>query len=412
LSRRAFAQSAAVALLAVPSLGANPFLPGLEKEHDVHIEKFRIDVDDATLTDLRVRLKRTRWNDAVTDDWEYGMQRSLLQDLVAYWSGNYDWKLRQAELNQLPHFRATIDGFSIHFLHFKGRGPSPQPLLLMNGWPSSFVEYRKLAPMLADPARFGGDSADAFDVIIPALPGFGFSDRPKHPRDALRGVELFFRLMTEGLGYSRFVAAGTDIGAGVATRLGLTHPEAVTAIHVTSITNPPMDVHSPPLTPAEQAYQESYNRWNEEEGAYSAIQSTRPQTLAFGLADSPTGLASWIVEKFRFWSDCNGDVLSMFSMDMLIDNLMVYWVSATIGSSVRYYYEATHYRPPFKVGDFVKVPTAVLMLPKDLLNAPREWAERFYHVKRYTAAEHGGHFPAWETPDFYANDLRKFFRAS
>ena len=363
----------------------------------MQIDKFQISITEATLTDLKSRLKRTRWTDAITDDWSYGMRKGLLQELVAHWCESYDWDRSLAEINRLPHFRATTDGFAVHFLHFKGAGPSPKPLLLMNGWPSSFIEYRRLAPLLTND----------FDVVIPALPGFGFSDRPQRPGGALTAVELFFRLMTEGLGYTNFCAAGTDIGAGVATRLGLEHPEAVTAIHITSVANPPIITS---LTPAETLYQENYNRWSKEEGAYSAIQSTKPQTLAFALADSPAGLASWIVEKFHSWSDCQGDVLSIFPLDALIDNLMIYWITATIGSSVRYYYEATHLRPPFKPTDFVKVPTAVLMFPSDLLTAPREWAERFYNVQRYNIAERGGHFPAWEVPELYANDLRDFFR--
>ena len=263
--------------------------------------------------------------------------------------------------------------------------------------------------MLVDPAQVGGDPADAFDVVIPTLPGDGFSDKPTRPNQ-VDSVDLFFRLMTETLGYSRFMAAGTDIGAGVATRLALRYPKKVKAIHVTAVVDPPLTENSPPLTRDEQAYREQNRKWDAEEGAYQALQSTRPQTLAFGLTDSPVGLASWISEKFYNWSDCQGDLLSVFPMDTLIDNLMVYWATNTIGSSVRYYYESQHFRPPLVLGDHVVVPTGVMVLPKDLGQPPQEWASRFYNVQRYTVLDHGGHFPAWEVPDLYAHDLRAFAR--
>ena len=401
MSRRSFVVCTGGALLAALSTGeAAPNAEG-SRGRRVEIEKFRIDIPKSVIADLQARLNNTRWNDAVTDDWSYGTQRSLLEKLIQFWLQDYDWMNREAVLNELPHFRADIDGFHVHFLHFKGKTAAAKPLLLMNGWPSSFIEYQKLAPLLLD----GG-----FEVVMPALPGFGFSDRPVQPHQ-VRAVDLFFRLMTEGLGYERFAVAGTDIGAGAATRLGLEHPEQVSGVHVTSVVDPPRDSSSAPLSQAEKEYQAQAERWEEEEGAYSSIQSTRPQTLAFGLADSPVGLASWIIEKFYVWSDCRGDLLDVFPMEMLIDNLMVYWVTATIGSSVRLYYESKRWPRPFKVGDRVKPPSAVLVLPKDLALPPREWAERFYNVKRYNLAERGGHFPAWEVTDLYAKDLLEFFRS-
>lgn len=212
INRRSFFGQLSAAILAA-RFQSPVFQPILSERNNMLSEKFRIDVPPATLNDLQQRLNQTRWNDAVTDDWEYGMQRDCLRKVITHWSHDYDWRTRENNLNALPHFRTVIDGFGVHFLHFKGRNPSSTPLLLMNGWPSSFVEYQKLAPLLADPARFGGDPADAFDVIIPALPGFGFSDRPTRPRQ-VRAVDLFFRLMTQVLGYKRFAAAGTDIGAG------------------------------------------------------------------------------------------------------------------------------------------------------------------------------------------------------
>ncbi|HEV2594597.1 MAG TPA: epoxide hydrolase [Sphingomicrobium sp.] len=376
----------------------------------MNAEQFRITTDPAAIEDLHVRLARTRWNDAVTTDWSYGTSQSFLQALTHHWLTGYNWREREERLNRLPHFRAEIDGFRLHFLHFMGKGPNPTPLLLMNGWPSSFIEYQRVAERLSDPAAFGGDPADAFDLVVPTLPGFGYSDRPVSPHQC--DVEsLFVRLMTEKLGYKQFGVAGTDIGAGIAVRIGHRYDKAVTGIHVTTVVDPILNADSPPLSADEIEYQRQRARWIAEEGAYSALQRTRPQTLAFGLADSPVGLASWIVEKFYAWSDCDGDVLKVFPMDDLIDNLMIYWLTGTIGSSVRHYFEYRQRSPSFKPGDRVPSQAAVLTLPKELAQPPREWAERLLNVVRYTALPRGGHFPAWEVPDAYAADLGSFFRS-
>ncbi|GLQ51815.1 epoxide hydrolase family protein [Dyella flava] len=366
---------------------------------------------DITLRqDLLRRLSATRWNDAVSDDWRYGMNESFLKALIQYWCTTYDFDAAEKRLNELPHQRAEIQGFGISYIHLRGRGPHPKPLLLMNGWPSSFAEYRMLAPRLADPAAFGGSADDAFDVVIPTLPGFGLSERPTRPYQVIT-EDLFHRLMTEKLGYRGYIASGTDIGAGVATRLALKYPASVKGIHVSTVVDMPLPANARPLTDAEKAYQADLAKWEVDEGAYEHLQSTRPQTLAFGLADSPAGLASWIVEKFYFWSDNGGDLLKAFPMDVLIDNVMIYWATGTIGSSVRYYYDSRHYRQPLKATDHVTVPTAVSMWPKDLVKAPREWAERFYNVQQYSMQAHGGHFPAWEAPDAYAQELRQFAKS-
>ena len=370
--------------------------------------QFQIATPPGLLADLELRLDLTRWNDAVADGWSYGTDRTFLKALIDHWRTAYSWPHRVAALNELPQFRTEIDGFGIHFLHYRGKGPSPIPLLLMNGWPSSFIEYRKLAPVLSDPAAFGGNAAHAFDVIIPALPGYGFSDRPVRPLQVSID-DLFFRLMTESLGYPRFGVAGTDIGSGTAVRLGHKYPEAVTGIHVTTIPDPQVDSDSRDLSPAERDYLDQRKRWVDEEGAYSAQQRTRPQTLAFGLADSPVGLASWIIEKFYNWSDCGGDLASLFPLDDLIDNLMIYWMTGTIGSSVRHYYEYRLRGSELRRGDRVTPPAAVLTLPKELARPPREWAGRLLNVVRYSSLSRGGHFPGWEVPDLYAADLQAFF---
>lgn len=335
------------------------------------------------------------------------MSAKPLRALVDYWKTGYDWQRAAARINSLPHFRATIDGFDVHFLHFKGKGPSPQALLLTNGWPSSFVEYGKLASMLADPAAFGGSAELAFDVVIPAHPGFGYSSRPSSPNQ-IQTVALFHRLMSEGLGYSDYMVSGTDLGAGVGTRMALAYPDAVRGLHISAVVDPPLDATTAPLTAEEIAYQAKVQQWSADEGAYLHLQATRPQTVAYALNDTPVGLASWILEKFHFWSDAGSDLFEVFPPDMLLDNLNIYWATETIASSMRYYYEARHHRAPLRAGDYVKVPTAVCMWPKDLVIAPKTWAQRFYKVQQYTVQPHGGHFPAWEQPQLYAEDLRSF----
>lgn len=363
--------------------------------------------DAACAADLLQRLRQVRWSDAVTADWSQGTAPDPLRALVDYWAHDYDWDDAAARINTLPHFRATIDGVDLHFLHFKSKDAGARPLLLTNGWPSSFIEYGKLAPMLADPAAHGDAGAPAFDVVIPAHPGYGYSSRPA-ALGQTNSVDLFHRLMTEGLHYTNYIVSGTDIGAGVATRMALAYPDAVLGLHIAAVVDPPLDAASPPLTDAERAYQERVRQWSAEEGAYLHLQATRPQTLAYALNDTPVGLASWILEKFRYWSDAGPDLWAVFPREMLLDNITIYWATQTIGSSMRLYYEARHVRAPLKAGDYVTVPTAVCMWPHDLVLAPEAWAGRFYNVQRYTVQPRGGHFPAWEQPALYALDLRDF----
>ena len=373
-------------------------------------QPFRVAFPPSLVDDLHQRLRVARWSDAVTSDWSYGMERSFLRSLMRHWHDSYDVQAAADRLNAWPQFRADIGGFGVHYVLLKGRGPNPTPLLLMNGWPSSFVEYRKLAPMLADPAAFGGDASDAFDVVMPALPGYGYSDRPMRPNQVWP-EDLFHTLMTAHLGHHRYLASGTDIGAGTARRLALKHPAALRGIHVSAVADLPLTPRSPPLTEAEIAYRARAATWEADEGAYEHLHYTKPQTLAFALNDSPVGLASWIVEKFHAWSDHGPDLLATFPADMLLDNLMIYWATQTIGSSMRHYYDSAHFRPAARPEDRVVVPTAISMWPKDLVHAPREWAERSYNVQRYTTQTHGGHFPAWEEPEAYTRDLRAFNRS-
>ena len=343
----------------------------------------------------------------MTGDWQYGMKSSLIQTLTQFWRETYNFNVAEERLNHLPHARIYINDFAISYVHIKGVGAHRTPLLLLNGWPSSFVEYSKLAGQLTQQGARVDCAAESFDIVIPAFPGFGYSERPTRPHQ-VDTEDMFHILMTEGLGYSRYWVSGTDIGAGVATRLALKFPQAVQGIHISSVVDPTLGDDSPPLTDAERVYRSSCAEWASQEGAYEHLHYTRPQTLAFALADSPVGLASWILDKFHSWTDHDDDLFQVFPPEVLIDNLMVYWATETIGSSMRYYYDALHYRESLAREDRVTVPTAVCMWPKDLVTAPIEWAQRFYNVQQYTLQVHGGHFPAWEAPEVYAADLRSF----
>ena len=380
------------------------------------MQPFTIAIPQATLDDLRERLARTRWPDEVEGaGWDYGTNLDYLKSLVAYWQHDYDWRAREAELNKHAHFRAEIDGIGIHFIHEPGRGPHPMPLLLLHGWPDSFYRFHKLIPMLTDPASYGGDPADAFDVIVPSLPGFGFSDRPKvRGANSIRSTETLSRLMREVLDYHQFAAAGGDIGSRVTRLLALAHPEALLGIHLTDIGFPremafPSDLSNP--SAEEQQFLGSVQGWFMQEGGYAMVQSTKPQTVSYALNDSPVGLASWLVEKFRAWSDCAGNVEKHFSKDELLTHIMLYWVTETISSSARLYAEDGRTAPQLKLGQHIEVPAGIATFPKDLTVPPREMGDRFLRVRRWTQMPQGGHFAAWEEPALLADDMRAFFRS-
>jgi microsomal epoxide hydrolase len=384
-----------------------------EKEQGMTVEAFTITISQATLYDLRTRLAHTRWPDEIEGaGWDYGTNLDSLKSLVTYWQQQFDWRAQEARLNQFAQFRADIDGFGIHFLHERGKGPSPLPLILTHGWPDSFFRMYKILPMLTDPTRFGGDPADSFDVIVPSLPGYGFSDRPnERGMTPLRTAELWARLMGDVLGYQRFAAAGGDIGSGVTRCLAGAHPERLVGIHLTDTDGgTPLNGKPPDLSEAEQQHLNAVRQWRMQEGAYAMMHATKPQTLAYGLNDSPAGLAAWIVEKFRAWSDCEGEVERRFSKDELLTNIMIYWVTETIHSSTRMYYEMTRMSPPLEAGQHIEVPAGVALFPKDISHPPREWAERRLRIQRWTQMPRGGHFAALEEPELLVQDLRAFFR--
>jgi pimeloyl-ACP methyl ester carboxylesterase len=380
----------------------------------MRISPYRIAVPQAVLDDLAERLARTRWPDEVRGaDWDYGANLAYMQDLVEHWRRRFDWRVQERALNAFAHFRAEIDRLGVHFVHERGRGADPLPLLLTHGWPSSFVEMLKLVPLLTDPARHGADPTDSFDVVVPSVPGFGFSDRP-----AARGMTrsrvagLWVRLM-EGLGYERFAAHGNDIGAVITAFIGLDYPDRLLGLHtmMPGFPPPPPGVGASELSEAERAFLEVQRRWEEVEGGYNRIQESRPQTLAYGLHDSPAGLAAWIVEKWRAWTDPGGDLERHFTKDELLTNVTLYWVTETAGSSSRSYYERA--RDPRKVGpdERIRVPTGVALSTEAVQRAPRERVERRYtDIRRWTEFPRGGHFMALEEPELLAADLRAFFR--
>lgn len=373
-------------------------------------ERFHIHVPDEILNDLHDRLQGTRWPDQLIDSgWERGVELSYLKSLVTYWRDHYNWRAQEAELNRFSQYRSTIDGIDVHFVHERGKGPNPLPLILSHGWPDSYLRYRKVIPLLADPASHGGDPADSFDVIVPSLPGFGFSGRPAHPGgNNFRISEIFAALMTKELGYEKFAAAGGDMGSGVTRYMAANHPELLYGIHLTDIGILRNLMTSPEeqLSEEERQYKKNAAAWIAEEGGYMSIQSTRPQTLAYELSDSPAGLAGWIVEKLRAWSD-QGNPGSAFSLDDLLTVVMIYWVTNTIGSSAHIYYDNSHSLPPL---GYIEVPTGMALFPADVLLPPREWAARNLNVTRWTAMPRGGHFTAMEEPEAFAEDIRAFFR--
>lgn len=376
-------------------------------------QPFKVQVPQATLDDLQQRLAHTRWPDEIIGaGWDYGTNLGYMKDLVEYWRTQFDWHAQEAYLNSFSHFRTEIDGFGIHFIHERGKGPHPTPLILSHGWPSSFYEMLKIIPLLTDPASHGGRAEDAFDVVVPSLPGYGFSDRTtERGMTSARMTDLLARLMTEELGYSRFMAQGGDIGGGITEQLSIAHPDVLLGIHLNGVPYQHLFARPDNLSQEEQKYLGEVGTWQFQESAYAAIQSSKPQTLAYGLNDSPVGLAAWLVEKFRAWSDCDGDVEKRFSKDELLTNIMIYWATETINSANRFYYESAHdFTPPKSTGKN-DVKTAVAIFPKDILPSPRSWAERWFNLQHWTAMPRGGHFAAEEEPELLAADIRTFLHA-
>lgn len=373
------------------------------------VDRYAIRVTDSVLDDLRDRLARTRFADQIDGTgWEYGIPSDYLRTLVEYWRDTYDWRAHEAHLNEFAHFRTRIDGQPIHFIHATSTDPGALPLLLTHGWPGSIAEFLDVIGPLTDPVSHGGRAGDAFHVVVPSLPGYGFSE-PTRTRgwDVLRVAEAFVELMRR-LGYARYGAQGGDWGAQITTRLGVIDAAHCAAIHVN------MPIVRPPKDPGVLSDQESADladmaRFQREEAAYSLQQGTKPQTLGAALNDSPAGLLAWIVEKFRTWSDCDGHPENVFTRDQLLTNVMLYWVTETITSSMRLYREARAAGYAQQSGDRVDVPTGVGRYPKEVLRYPRSWVEQRYNVTHWAELPRGGHFAAMEQPALFVEDLRNFF---
>ncbi|KRD42854.1 multidrug MFS transporter [Cellulomonas sp. Root930] len=369
-------------------------------------EPFTLHTDPAALADLRSRLRATRWPDAPEDaGWSLGTDVASLRELVAYWADGFDWPAQEAALSRLPHFRVSLAGLGIHYVHARAVAPSGPvlPLVLSHGWPDSFWRYSQVIALLTDPGAHGGDPADAFDVVVPDMPGYGYSDRPTGPAlDTVAVAGLWARLMTV-LGYERFGAAGGDIGSGVSRFLALDHPDRVVAVHRTDGGLPVFTGDPATLAPEERDFLAGAAAWGGSEGAYAAMHRTKPQTAAVGLTDSPAGLAAWIVEKLRSWSDRS------LTLDEVLTNLTIYWLTGTIGSSMRMY-RANSAIAPEQHARRVEVPSGFSLFPGDLVRPPRAWLDRTANVVRVTEPPRGGHFAPIEEPELYAQELRDFFR--
>jgi len=373
---------------------------------------FTINIPEARLTDLRERLGRTRFPDqAPGPDWAYGTDVGFIERLVEYWRAGFDWRAQEDRLNAFPQFTVPLHGIDLHFLHVPGQGPAPLPLLLSHGWPGSVFEFLELIPRLTDPARFGGDAADAFTVVAPSLPGYGLSFRPGQARFGVEAIaDCFAELMTDVLGYARFAAQGGDWGGFITSRLGAVHADKLVGIHLNMLAVR-RDLDTPAISTDEQRFMDELKVWQREGSGYQMIQGTRPQTLAFGLSDSPAGLAAWIVEKFRAWSDCGGDILSVFTRDQLLANIGLYWFTGAIGSSFWPYYARMHGPWPIPEGLTVDVPMGYCEFPHEMLHPPRSIAGRTYSdIRRWSVMPRGGHFAAMEQPEALADEIRAFFR--
>ena len=382
------------------------------------IEPFTISVSSDVLDDLQQRLVNYRWPlDFDNDEWQYGTNGDYLNELVDYWINDYDWRLQEKHLNSFSHFRTEIDEMPIHFIHERGKGPSPIPIILNHGWPWTFWDFHKVIEPLTDPASHGGDPADAFDVIVPSLPGFGFSSPlTKSGINYWRTADMWVSLMRDVLGYDRFAVQGGDWGSLIGAQLGHKYAEHLIGLHLGIMV--PLDLFENG-TPDQSEFAEdelhkfetNTNFFIQEDG-YFKIQATKPQTVTFGLNDSPVGLCAWILEKRYSWGDCNGDVESRFSKDELITVMMLYWITESFGTSARYYYEAAHHlwKPSHDRQPVVEAPTGIAYFPKEVIHMPKAWAERYYNLQHWTDIPSGGHFAPMEEPEALVKDVRTFFR--
>jgi pimeloyl-ACP methyl ester carboxylesterase len=382
------------------------------------MERYIINVPEPVLGDLQQRLQMTRWSDDfANDDWRYGANAAYLRELVEHWRASYDWRSRERLMNAFAHFRTKIDAIPVHFIHERGRGPAPIPIILNHGWPWTFWDFRKIIRPLTDPAAHGGDPSDAFDVVVPSLPGYVFSTPLRTTGiNFWKTADLWVALM-ERLGYSRFATQGGDWGSFISAQLGHKYADRIIGVHIhTPAPLSFLDAKSGPnpddYGPEDASRLQTMRTFAGEELGYMAIQMTKPQTPAVALNDSPAGLLAWIVEKRRRWSDCDGYVERRFSKDELIDTVMLYWVTGSYHTSARYYYEGAHHlwSPSHDRIPVVEAPVAIPLFPRELTYPSLKWARRYYNLQRWTPMPAGGHFAPAEEPDALIEDIRAFFR--
>jgi len=376
------------------------------------MDRFSISVSDDVLTDLRSRLARTRYPDQLDGTgWDYGAELGYLQDLCAYWAQHYDWREHEARLNKLNHFTTDIDGLRLHFLHERSPHADALPLLLTHGWPGSFIEFEAILGPLTRPEEHGGSPGDAFHVVCPSIPGYGFSQAPPAPGFDIRQVAEIHAALMAKLGYERYAAQGGDWGSVATAWLGVLDSEHVCALHVNMpLGKKPQNFDPAHLSSSEREGLDRARAFRATETGYQAIQGTKPQTLGYALNDSPAGLAAWIVEKFRTWSDCGGDIEMRFTKDTLLTNIMLYWINANITASMRLYCEtmrAGRFGPPDR---YVHIPTGVAVFPGEIQRLPRAYVEECFNLTHWAEMERGGHFAAMEEPDLFVADVRAFFR--
>lgn len=381
-------------------------------ELNTSITPFQYHVSDAVLDDIRSRVINYPWHEMPDDGgWEYGTNMNYLKKLCAYWVDEFDWRAQEAHINSFSHFKAPVDGIDMHFIREEGSGPNPMPLVISHGWPGSVAEFFDLIEPLAHPEKFGGNVEDAFTVIAPSLPGFGFSGRPPRPYGPRKMADVFNSLMTNTLGYESYLAQGGDWGGAICSWLGYDHAPACSAIHINVLT---MRHPDGPQTPEEETWSEQFDRDQIMQNGYRTQQATRPQTLSYAMMDSPVGIAAWLVEKFNSWSDVeNNDIESVHSKDELLTNIMIYITTRTFNSASWIYYgrreEGGRILSP--EGHRVEVPTGCAIFPAEMLNwPPRSYAERIYNIQHWTEMPRGGHFAAMEEPEMLLNDIRKFAR--
>ena len=389
-------------------------------------EAFRIEIPESDLADMTARLERFRetgrrrnddaHGDWANDDWRYGLNGAYLDELVDYWIDDFDWRREEAAMNEFDHYRVEIDGVPIHYLHRPGVGPSPKPLVLTHGWPWTFWDYRYVIEPLADPASHGGDASDAFDVIVPSLPGFTFSGPlRKTGINWIRTADLWSRLMTEVLGHPRYAAAGGDWGAFVTAQLGHKYADELYGVHEAFPAIPGLDYYAIGRDDYAPEEADLYARRAVSEPlttSHMAVHSSDPQTLAFALEDSPAGLAAWIIERRRNWSDCGGDVERAFTRDHLLTTVSLFWLTQSVGTSLRFYWETARqpWTPSHDRQPTIEAPTAFAVLPQDVFPLPRRIVEEHVNLQQWSRLDRGGHFGAAEAPDLIVEDLRRFFR--